>query len=676
MSWEVQTVKQKTSFFNWGLSRNILKRTWVLWAAYFAVMLACTAGDISKPAKGISDVFAYTIDYNYSVMRLGINAAQINAFACAVAAMAVFSYMYTSRSCGMINALPIRRETAYITAYLTGLGVLVASNVICAVAVWVKTAQTGYLLTPSIWTLLGFMVLSAAAFYSFASFCAVLTGNIVVLPAVYAVLGCMAFVVISAVGELLADLIYGMASNFIYNGNSDFAYWLSPLVYVLCSKLNIRRVTVYDDMGESSYTGEFEPVGLDVLGIYCAIGLALCVLAVLIYRRRDMERAGDVVAVPVLMPVFKYCMTFGTAILFALVVFHNVLTDVKPGLTTALVIVLLMLIGAAIGYYAAEMLMQKTLKVFSVNCRGLVVSCAILAALALAAEFDAVGYESYVPAAEDVASAEIALSGTNVKFEQAENLEAITKLHEDIIADKEINEAADTRRYLDMVYTLADGSTVSRAYRISYDAAEKLTADSNLRAADALLSTQEAKDYYIGFDGEYYDVNERIVDMASLDGYVLHLSPDDEKYEYENISVDLTPEQAAELYECIKLDSRDSSLGSRWLINDERYYDTVSNLSFYMTLKKHTWETGYDGYRYPIYPCFSISLTMDAERTMKWLADNTELEPMSLAEADPEDAENALQELRTMPTHEVKASAKASVGIIGGADGPTAIFVS
>lgn len=670
-------MKQKTSFFNWGLSRNILKRTWVLWAAYLALMFACTAGNISKPnAKSIIDVFAYTVDYNYSVMRLGITAAQINAFACAVAAMAVFSYMYTSRSCGMINALPIRRETAYITAYLTGLGVLVASCVICAVAVWVRTAQTGYLLTQSIWTLLGFMVLSAVAFYSFASFCAVLTGNIVVLPAVYAVLGCVAFVVIAAVGELLSDLIYGMASNFIYNGNSEFAYWLSPLVYVLDPQLDIRRVTVYDDMGESRYTGEFEPVGLDVLGIYCAVGLALCVLAVLIYRRRDMERAGDVVAVPVLMPVFKYCMTFGTAIVFALVVYHNVLTDVKPGLTTALVITLLMLIGAAIGFYAAEMLMQKTLKVFGVNCRGLVVSCAVLAALALAAEFDAVGYESYVPAAEDVASVEIALSGTNVKFEQAENLEAITKLHEDIIADKKINEAAESRRYFDVIYTLADGSTVNRAYRISYDASEKLTADSNLRTADALMASQEAKDYYIGFEGKHYDVNERAVDTASLDGYVLHPSPSGERAEYENISVDLTPEQAAELYECIKLDSRDSSLGSRWLIHDERYYDTVANISFYMTLKQAVWETGYGGYKYPIYPYFSLPLTMDAERTMKWIAENTELEPMSMREADPEEAENALQELRTMPTHEAKASPKASVGIIGGADGPTAIFVS
>ena len=41
MSWEVQTVKQKTSYFNWGISRSYLKRCWPLWAVYFAVLLLC-----------------------------------------------------------------------------------------------------------------------------------------------------------------------------------------------------------------------------------------------------------------------------------------------------------------------------------------------------------------------------------------------------------------------------------------------------------------------------------------------------------------------------------------------------------------------------------------------------------------------------------------------------------
>lgn len=662
-------MKQKTSFFNWGLSRNILKRTWVLWVAYLALMLSVTLGSLPKVrTKDIIVLFDYTVGYNFSVMNLGISAAQINVFAGVAAAMAVYSYMYSSRTCGMINALPIRRETAFITSYLTGLGMLVITDLICVISVWIAAAQTGFLFMQSIWTLLGYTVLSAVAFYSFASFCAVLTGNVFVLPAVYVVLGVTAYVVIASVGELLSDIVYGMDSDYLYNGNVDTVYWLSPIIYILYTRLDVNRITVFNDKGEAQYTGEFEITGLGTLGVYCAIGLALFVCAVLIYRRRDMERAGDVVAVPILMPVFKYCMTFGAAVVCALVVYHNVLTDVTPGLITALVIAALLILGAAIGYYAAEMLMQKTLKVFKTKCTGLIISCALLAAFALAAEFDAIGFEAYVPASEDVIKAEVALGGYDTVFEEGENLAAITKLHESIIAEKDINEAAEYRRYVDLTYTLSDGSTVRRAYKISDDNAQKLDASSGVTKAEALLATQEAKDYYLAFEGKDYEVSASTVDSSSLDGYVVYPDENGGDSKYDSMALELTPAQAAELYECIVLDSKDSSLGARWLITDEEFYNTVSNVSFYLQLKRQMNEEN----GYPYYPYLSVEITLDAARTLAWLAENTDIEPMSLAEADPETAEETLQDLKAVQTH----SRKSAVGIIGGADGPTAIYVS
>lgn len=667
-------MKQKTSFFNWGLSRNILKRTWVLWAAYLLLMLAVTVGSLpTVNLRRITDLFAYTVDYNYSLMSLGISVAQINVFAAVAAAMAVYSYMYSSRSCGMINALPIRRETAYITAYITGLAALIAADIISVLAVWVMSAQTGLLFTDSIWALFGFAVLSSVAFYSFASFCAVLTGNVFVLPAVYAVLGCVAFVVIATVSELLADLIYGMPSDYIYSGRSEIAYILSPMIYVLNTSLDISRVTVYDGKGESSYTGEYNIQGLDVLGVYCAIGLALVVCAVLIYRRRDMERAGDVVAVPVLMPVFKYCMTFGTAIVFALLVYHNVLTNIPKGLATAIVITVLLVIGAAIGYYAAEMLMLKTLKVFRVKCVGLIVSCVMLAVFALAAEFDLAGFESYVPAAEEVEKAELSCYGRETVLENADNLAAATNLHRDVIAAKVQNESAESYRYLTIIYTLTDGSTVRREYRISGDDAAQLGENSHANVLQAIFSTQESKTYYLGFDGKNYEVTAHDVDSAGVDGYyVLYPDGKEENGEYKNIGFELTPEQTAELYECVLLDAKDSSIGSQWFVFDEEYYNTASNLSFYINLNERVWSTNFMGTPYYYYPYLSVNLTMDAQRTMQWIAENTDITPMSLAEADPVEAEEHISELRTAATH----TTNNAIGIIGGADGPTAIFVA
>ena len=51
-----------------------------------------------------------------------------------------------------------------------------------------------------------------------------------------------------------------------------------------------------------------------------AIGIALTVLALLIFRRREMERSGDVIAVKPLRPVFLYCFSFGSAIVLSYIV--------------------------------------------------------------------------------------------------------------------------------------------------------------------------------------------------------------------------------------------------------------------------------------------------------------------------------------------------------------------
>lgn len=39
MSWEALKMKSKISFFNAGISKNLLRRCWPLWAAYLAMLI-------------------------------------------------------------------------------------------------------------------------------------------------------------------------------------------------------------------------------------------------------------------------------------------------------------------------------------------------------------------------------------------------------------------------------------------------------------------------------------------------------------------------------------------------------------------------------------------------------------------------------------------------------------
>ena len=405
-----------------------------------------------------------------------------------------------------------------------------------------------------------------------------------------------------------------------------------------------------------------------------AAGLILSVCALLIYRRRDMERAGDVVAVPVLKPIFKYCMTFGCALVLAVSPSYiGTGTINASGMTAALTELALLLAGAFVGYFAAEMLMQKTLRVFRGHWCGFIVSGVIIIALTMLAELDLTGYERRTPAAGDVEWVHISNYSDDGRLSTPENIAALVDFHREIIANKPVNEAADDHNGLIFEYRLKNGKIMTRAYNIAADAIDMADPYSNIRRLGDVMNLQEAVDYRIDF-ANGRAVTPENVEYASIDGGYT-----DENGEWQTISLRLTPEQAAEFYnECVVPDSKDSHLGHVWPVRDDEYFDTMSYLGLQLELRREigaspnvVYDSNIDyvrtDYTY-------INLTVDAARCVKWLEENSDIRLMTLREADPESAEEQLQwntvTMAQVPTRD------SSVGIIGGADGPTAIFIS
>lgn len=642
---------QKTSFFNWGLSRSWLKRCWPLWTTYLAAWLIALPQSVPE-LRRYSDILSYTVNVNTNVVRLGQNMAEMSIFAGIIAAMLMYSYMYSSRSCGMMNALPVRRETVFATAFITGLVPFIVADVIVIAAAWAVYARTGVVETKNIFLALGFAVMGNIAFYGFAAFCAVLTGSLVVLPAVYLVLGCAAAVVELGVQSVLGSLIYG------FSAGRSCGTALSPIIAVI-DNVSVGQETVYTMEGRYELTGDLIVNGTALMAAYCAAGLILAVCALFIYRRRDMERAGDVVAIPVLKPIFKYCMTFGCAIVLAISpeLFGSGYT-VRSAAATALVVLAMLLGGAFVGYFVSEMLMQKTLSVFRGKWRGFVVSCAVIIVLTLGAEMDVTGYERRTPDPADVESVSFTYYGTDEKIRQPENIAGIVAFHEEVIAQKDINESAEDTQWLSIEYTLRSGKEMKRVYNIADDAENRADPDSNVRRLAAVLNTQEAVDYRIDF------THGRAVTPADVDYAVISGGYMDEDGEWKNVSAELTADEAARFYnECVVPDSKDSHMGYMWTVLDEEYFDTESYLGFDLQLRMVRGSiydfTGMDS--------TYITIPIDAARCTAWIEENTDLPLMTLRESDPESA--AEQLTRTVPTTET------AIGVIGGADGPTAIFV-
>lgn len=600
-------MKSKISFFNAGISKNLLRRCWPLWAAYLAMLILILPRGAGKP-------------HTLGGKRLRGKSFPL----CAGQRRADGHYFrLPGRFCrnGHVR-LPVQqpglrhdertaRPPGDHVSHLVynGLAPLLLADVLVAFASWAIFAPGGLVSLRVILIWLAAAAMGNTAFFGFAVFCAMLTGNIIVLPVVYAVLNLAVWAAESCVRMLLECFVYGVSNS------GTTLDWFSP------PKKLLSEMYTYVEMNG----GPWRLGGLDCLGVYCAAGLALAGLALLLYRRRQMERASDVVAVPVLRPVFKYCLACGTAVVFAAVVYDGFFFNSFQGMAAALLIMVLLLIGAFIGYFAAEMLMQKSVRVFSGKWKGYIVLCAILATLTMCFELDFFGVETRVPAAADVEFVDL----MGEKLREPENIEKVTELHRQIISHKNENEAADKREgsfRIYLRYFLRDGRELYRSYNVPANEEARNSVTSDLGRYMGLVNVQEIIDNRIKTE---IPITEDTVSSFYIEWHVY-----DEQGNYESSSVRLTPAQGLDFYEnCLMPDAAEGRMGRFWPLSNENYYATASNVVIYFDLIDRSMLLSGEREE-PRMECRSFTLNMDAARCLAWIRENTDIEPLPIGEAD------------------------------------------
>ena len=598
-------MRSRTSCFNPGLAKSLVKRFWPLMLAYLAVLLLTLPLHISS----LTGRSWYAERLNYEILRLASEGVVYSALAALLMAMAMFSHLFNRRDCGLINSLPLRRETTYLTACFTGLLPLL----LCPVLTWLVSllafAGNAHISAAALGTWLQCILLANLAFYGLAVFCAMLTGNILAVPALFLALNLLAYGLEEIVRGILDRVVYGYAS-----GKATLS-WLSPLMYLL------DHVQASDGLDGlygpiSSSRVEFaELKGLPALAGYAAAGAVLLLISLLLYRRRQMETAGDVLAVKPLRPIFRYCASLCAALLLPCV-FMDALGSRMAGLTLTLVLIALMLLGAAGGYYLAEMLLQKSFRVFRCRAWGILALWAVLACLTLAWEFDLFGYERRIPATEEIAEVQIPAIGRST--DDPEAIALCRQLHQRILDNKAHNENREDKengRYVSLCYTLKDGSRLQRIYQVDNSKAWVDAGNSELPLAQQISQLESSR--RLANTPEVTITAQSILrcnaDVACLDPNL----PEDVGISYEQTWI--SADQAWELYEtCILPDMADSSLGTVWVYQDDSYYSLGSNITLsYLLTDPERYE---DAGTYREY--FSITVTMDAKRTLAWLEEN------------------------------------------------------
>lgn len=449
----------RTSFCNKTVLKKNLSRFWPFMA------LCAFIGFLLYPASVVSysnESLAESVQgqTNYALPFLIFCYAPI----CAVCA---FGYLHKPRSSNMLHALPVTRNSLFISNLLSGLLLfLLPWSGICLFTLFIVAVNglnVGIILAVFAVGFLEFLF-----FYTLAVFCMFLCGK-----SAFGVLSYLFLNFAVILTELLAlvavePFLFGIEITW---GTLDE---FSPLVYLFGHPVMRIKSSWY-----ISYYDEFSFRWLYLL-ILSTVSVALLSLAWLLYRKRNMENVGEAVAYPRLRPVFRVVLAFFSALSLRLFI-ANICFSGGISEANASGVHLSMLIGGFIGYFGVEMILRKTPRVFQAKTfLGYGIFAVVLSLMLFAVRFDWLNIVGYVPESEHITvryTREYYGAYNRIELTDDESIETIRALHQKIVDNCDTAEAYSSYSYpcpdyrLELVYHLENGETVRRSYLISGNSA-------------------------------------------------------------------------------------------------------------------------------------------------------------------------------------------------------------
>ena len=342
-----------------------------------------------------------------------------------ILSIVLFSYLFDPNECFMVHSLPIRRERLFGIHVLSGLLMfLVPTAVFCFVTrnVAEQTAMYRFLFTAAEFLLL----------FSIGVLCAMLAGRIIGAAGIFLFIMALPGMLDYIVQDLYLPSLPGVYLMM------DFYAW-NPLLIVSAYANFYDRTTF---------------VALDwlFLGAVVLISMALLGVSLLLYRKRKLEHAGDLLSVSTLEPVFAVCAFFsGAAIMTAM--FYG------PDATV---------LGAVVGYYGYWMLSRKTARVFTKKVNlGLVGLLAFFIVSGLVVESDPLDRVHYVPETEQIETASLRTApGSLDRLETTDPalIDRIMELHRDLLEISVDGGQNSGGPQFHIVYELTNGQTIQRNY--------------------------------------------------------------------------------------------------------------------------------------------------------------------------------------------------------------------
>jgi hypothetical protein len=180
--------------------------------------------------------------------------------------------------------------------------------------------------------------------------------------------------------------------------------------------------------------------------LFALVGLGFMVLGLVMYRRRNLECAGDVVAVRWLAPVFQTAAAVAggaMAVLCMEMFFYTLMRN------NGIIVYAMAVCGMAVGWFAGKMLLERSTRVFRPkNWIGLGILTAVFAVSLTMTHFDVFGIETRLPRVEKVKSVTLSSNG-NIELTEKQDIDRIIRLQQLALEDRLENGGSYPKSYVD-----------------------------------------------------------------------------------------------------------------------------------------------------------------------------------------------------------------------------------
>lgn len=614
----------RTSCFNKSLFRKNLTR----FAPVGLLYCLCLVGGL---VLMYTDKGSYTKMYYFATslaasMKL---MAWVNLAYGALMAYLLFSDLYNSRMCNGLHALPLRRQDLFVTNVVTGL-------VYSLVPTALMTLLSLPLLSATAVKNAGFLALYWFAvanlqficFFGMAIFSALCAGNLLGMAVVYGLLQGGAILCYCLVDVLYTPLLSGVHTP------DYLARILTPMYQY--SQQYIRfpdfsyLLLLFQDR-EEEITTSFAPVASvwHWTVALAVVGVVFCLAGWLLYRKRDLERAGDPVSVPALNPVMQVVVSLiGGAAVAA--VFASI------GEPTSLLNYVVLAVAIVVAWFAVKMVLCRSSRIFEKKAiLGLLPVLAVVALSLIATYFDILNISGWVPKAENVRSVTIRVDGSSRICTDPEDIENVLRIHalaleqaipDDGVYDRASVEQGDPQKitaeewsYDDLFLT--DQLVMSAGVYLEYDLGYGRTASRSLLAWPLGESGERIRALHCDWD-TYFDQAQH---FYYGDAYQLNMA-DITDLEVGGIRArdvpEVTPELLDSLLQALQADCTEGNLvsvsslhrGMFWSKavdeeDEDSYYESIN-----LVLRIRPESRSYGGIYFTIYA--------DSTHTIQWLRDH------------------------------------------------------